>query len=134
MVAVLIASSIATTLVAGYVLAVSIEAGRRHKYPLGSFGDLKEDERQLLSAEKQALVHEYLRQQQRTFALAWVTVLAGAILSVIILVKVLTLPTFDLAMLSSVVGLASDLAICKASFRLYRDASHRLEHALGIKR
>lgn len=100
---------------------------QRHRYPAGSFGKTKEARSH---AERNALVEEYLRQQRSSFALLWVTIALGTVLTVGLIGSVLFAGYTNSKLVSLVVGILGDLGLGKGAFNLYRAASQRLERIL----
>ena len=117
-------ASVGITTVCIIVTVTVRSSGIRLEHAFTSFGSA----RNLSAGERKQLFSQLIRQQSKAFALLWVAVAVGIVLSAALLARIVASPSMDIGMLGSATGVAGNLWIGRYSWKAYAITSQRLEN------
>jgi hypothetical protein len=112
-------------LVSALVLAHLLRVRHRLRKPQGTFGEHEKSRARSLGSE--IILRELLRQQRWSFTLVWISAVLALVLVVILIVRFLSGATPTLRQATAVLALVADFSVFWNGYRLYKDASTRLE-------
>jgi hypothetical protein len=97
--------------------------------PAGGFGVRDADE----EGVRAAILRQWKRQQDASFVLLWLTVAAGASCAAVLVGRWVATKQLSITDIGLTMSIAIDIGLSRGAWRLYGQASDRLERASGTK-